>query len=78
MLFSVLQDNHFLNIVISLLVDGEYTGMYDLKCDDVMMMSWLIVCVEIDVQLVGLIKTLIDPENIMTDAAAVVSHVVVT
>ena len=25
--FSVLQDNHFLNIVISLLVDGEYTGM---------------------------------------------------
>lgn len=42
------------------------------------MMSWLIVCVEIDVQLVGLIKTLIDPENIMTDAAAVVSHVVVT
>lgn len=33
---------------------------------------------EIDVQLVGLVKTLIDPENIMTDAAAVVSHVTIT
>jgi len=28
---------------------------------------------EIDVQLVGLIKTLIDPENIMTETAAVSS-----
>ena len=33
---------------------------------------------EIDVQLVGLVKTLIDPENIMTDAAAVVSHMTIT
>ncbi len=29
---------------------------------------------EIDVQLVGLIKTLIDPENIMTETAAAVGH----
>ena len=33
---------------------------------------------EIDVQLVGLIKTLIDPENIMTEAAGVVSHMTIT
>ena len=33
---------------------------------------------EIDVQLVGLIKTLIDPENIMTEAPATVSHMIIT
>ena len=46
-----------------------------IKYDDV-----LVDCVyaEIDVQLVGLVKTLIDPENIMTDAAAVVSHMTIT
>ena len=43
-------------------------------------MQSLVDCVlaEIDVQLVGLIKTLIDPENIMTEAAAVVSHMTIT
>ena len=72
-----------MNIVISLLVDGEYTGTwYELaylrkciKCDDVLVDC---VCAEIDVQLVGLVKTLIDPDNIMTDAAAVVSHMTIT
>ena len=40
--------------------------------------GYVYVFTEIDVQLVGLIKTLIDPENIMTDAAAVVSHMTIT
>ena len=46
-----------------------------MRCNDDMVNC---VLAEIDVQLVGLIKTLIDPENIMTDAAAVVSHVTIT
>lgn len=36
------------------------------------------VMTDIDVQLVGLIKTLIDPENIMTEPPAVVSHMTIT
>lgn len=44
------EDSQFLNVVIGLLVDGQYT--------------------EIDVQLVGLVRSLIDPENIMTETAS--------
>lgn len=44
------EDSHFLNMIIGLLVDAQFTS--------------------IDVQLVVLIKTLIDPENIMTDPTA--------
>ena len=37
MIYSLIQDNHFLNIIISLLVDGEYTGelMNGSFCDEI-------------------------------------------
>lgn len=76
-----------MNIIIGLLVDGEYAGECELAGKPLCIFPkiWLqtnfvlelwMNCVllsfpEIDVQLVGVVKVLIDPENIMIETAAV-------